>query len=379
MTGSLALGAVNNTKYQDFTIYRGSNGNCIYLCGMNDANGGQLGISNTASGVTNAITLRTDKTYSEKDFQAPVLISVKNNRTSSISTENTSYCHLNTNADVGFHFNKNVYVQGNIYAGTWYNNLVLTTENYPSYLDSRYVNTAGDTMTGQLKLAITGGGWYNPVANPSTAGLSYDASGSTGSTYWPIVNLKFPNSTFSLGGERATDIYGIFRYANTRTENGYDAGFYCNGSNNYFYCTTRVYGAVWNDYAEFRNQNNEIEPGYCVASTNSGKVHKTTEHLQACDGIVSDTYGFSIGETDECKTPLAVSGRVLAYCEGDKYDYNAGDTVGASENGKVIKMTREEIKGYPDRIVGIVSEIPEYETWGTGNVKVDGRIWIKVK
>lgn len=115
---------------------------------MNDANGGQLGISNTANGVTNAITLRTDKTYSEKAFQAPVLISVKNNRTSSMSTENTSYCHLNTNADVGFHFNKNVYVQGNIYAGTWYNNLVLTTDNYSSHLDSRYVNTAGDTMTG---------------------------------------------------------------------------------------------------------------------------------------------------------------------------------------------------------------------------------------
>lgn len=217
------------------------------------------------------------------------------------------------------------------------------------------------------------------MVSPSTAGLSYDASGSTSSTFWPIVNLKFPNSTFSLGGERATDIYGIFRYANTRKENGYDAGFYCNGGNNYFYCTTRVYGAVWNDYAEFRNQKNEVKPGYCVASANDGKVYKTTEHLQACDGIVSDTYGFAIGETDDCKTPLAVSGRVLAYCEGDAHDYNAGDTVGASANGKVIKMTREEIKEYPDRIVGIVSEIPEYETWGTGNVEVDGRIWIKVK
>ena len=42
-------------------------------------------------------------------------------------------------------------------------------------------------------------------------------------------------------------------------------------------------------------------------------------------------------------------------------------------------MTREEVCKYPDRIVGTVSEIPEYETWGTGNVKVDGRIWIKVR
>ena len=42
-------------------------------------------------------------------------------------------------------------------------------------------------------------------------------------------------------------------------------------------------------------------------------------------------------------------------------------------------MTREEVLLYPDRIVGIVSEIPEYKIWGTGNVEVNERIWIKVK
>ena len=142
---------------------------------------------------------------------------------------------------------------------------------------------------------------------------------------------------------------------------------------------TKIYGAVWNDYAEYRNQKENIEPGYCVASTNDGQVYKTTEKFQACDGIVSDTFGFAIGETDECKTPLAVAGRVLAYCEGNRNDYHSGDTVCAGPEGKVMKMTREEIKEYPDRIVGIVSEIPKYETWGSGNVSVNGRIWIKVK
>ena len=141
----------------------------------------------------------------------------------------------------------------------------------------------------------------------------------------------------------------------------------------------KVYGAVWNDYAEFRTQTTAIEPGYCVTSSNNGLVSKTTEKLQACDGIVSDTYGFAIGETDECQTPLAVAGRVLAYCEGDRNSYNAGDTVGAGPDGKVCKMTREEIREWPDRIVGIVSEIPNYETWGSGNIPVNGRIWIKIK
>lgn len=138
-------------------------------------------------------------------------------------------------------------------------------------------------------------------------------------------------------------------------------------------------GAAWNDYAEYRNQEEEIEPGYCVKSADNGKVSKTTEKYAACDGIVSDTFGFSIGKTDACQTPLAVAGRVLAYFEGNREDYHAGDTVCAGPNGKVMKMTREEIKEYPDRIVGLVSEIPEYETWGQNDIKVNGRIWIKIK
>ena len=45
-------------------------------------------------------------------------------------------------------------------------------------------------------------------------------------------------------------------------------------------------------------------------------------------------------------------------------------------------ITRKEIQKYPDRIVGTVSCVPEYEEWGDGDrgpVKVNGRIWIKVK
>ena len=57
------------------------------------------------------------------------------------------------------------------------------------------------------------------------------------------------------------------------------------------------------------------------------------------------------------------------------------DTMGTVFLGIEI-MTREEIQKYPDRIVGTVSCVPEYEEWGDGDrgpVKVNGRIWIKVK
>lgn len=195
----------------------------------------------------------------------------------------------------------------------------------------------------------------------------------------------YQNATFPAG-IAASEFSGYDAYINYI--NSYDDSFVeidcdveCYG---YIDCSgnitgDKVYGAVWNDYAEYRNQIENIAPGYCVISHNDGKVSKTTMKLQACDGIVSDTFGFAIGETENCKTPLAVAGRVLAYCEGDRNDYNAGDTVCAGPDGKVCKMTREEIREWPDRIVGIVSEIPTYEVWGAGQIQVNNRIWIKVK
>lgn len=141
----------------------------------------------------------------------------------------------------------------------------------------------------------------------------------------------------------------------------------------------QVYGAVWNDYAEYRQTKECISPGYCVIETGKGDLIKSSERLQPGANIVSDTFGFAIGETEQTKTPLAVSGRVLAYPYEDRDSYQAGDPVCSGSNGTISKMTREEVREYPDRIIGTVSEIPDYEVWGTGNVKVNNRIWIKVK
>lgn len=142
---------------------------------------------------------------------------------------------------------------------------------------------------------------------------------------------------------------------------------------------SQVYGAVWNDYAEYRWTKKHVQPGYCVIETGKGDLIKSSKRLQPGANIVSDTFGFAIGETEQTKTPLAVSGRVLAYPYEDRDSYQAGDPVCSGPNGTISKMTREEVREYPDRIIGTVSEIPDYEVWGTGNVKVNNRIWIKVK
>lgn len=139
-----------------------------------------------------------------------------------------------------------------------------------------------------------------------------------------------------------------------------------------------VYGAVWNDYAEYRKAES-IEPGRVVVESADGEMKLSTERLQPGAEIISDTFGFAIGETDEYKTPIAATGRVLAYPNEDRYSYPLGCAVCSGPNGTVSQMTREEIREYPERIIGTVSEIPEYKTWGTGNVEVNGRIWIRIK
>ena len=159
---------------------------------------------------------------------------------------------------------------------------------------------------------------------------------------------------------------------------------------------SKVYNAVWNDYAECR-ASDEIEPGLVVVDDISGKMQRSTTRLQAGAHIISDTYGHLIGESDDAKTPIGVSGRVLVTPYQPRENYKIGDALCAAPNGTADIMTREEICEYPDRIIGIVSEIPEYEMWtqifsdykdirdekkveqARAEIPVNGRIWVYVK
>ena len=145
-----------------------------------------------------------------------------------------------------------------------------------------------------------------------------------------------------------------------------------------------VTSAVWNDYAECRESDCE-EFGYVLMEVGDDSLTKTTERLSHFAGVSSDTWGFSQGETDKAKTPIAVAGRVLVYPYQNRNNYRPGDCVCAAPGGTVDIMTREEVIQWPDRIVGTVSCVPDYEEWGGGEsadrdpVKVNGRIWIKVR
>lgn len=105
----------------------------------------------------------------------------------------------------------------------------------------------------------------------------------------------------------------------------------------------------------------------------------STERLQAGAEIISDTFGFVIGEDNEYSAPVAVSGRVLAYPYDELDAFTLGAPVYSTPDGEISIMTREEVQKYSERIVGAISEIPEYETWGKNKIKVNGRIWIRAR
>lgn len=237
--------------------------------------------------------------------------------------------------------------------------------------DTLYLSLSGGTLTGAVTGKTNSGPWitmsHSGAFNMSTAPAASSAAS--------VVTAKTQNGSWGIGTLNGDNsLYFVYG-----TDANYNAGTNQTVNNVRISNAGGVYGAVWNDYAEFRVTAEQVTSGQVVYSDNRGELHKTTERLQAFEGVVSDTFGFAIGETDKAKTPLAVAGRVLVYPDEDRYTFHAGDAVCTGKFGTVSKMTREEIIAYPDRIVGIVSEIPEYETWGSGNVPVYNRIWIRVK
>ena len=245
---------------------------------------------------------------------------------------------------------------------------IFTSKDYTT-LDGRYVNISGDTMTGDLiRSRASGGDAAVAILNTDTT-LRLRLLIGSGKSNHGIYSNGYVNSS---GTFTASNTWIIYR-----------------GADMYVHCGTRLYGAVWNDYAEYRETKENIEPGRCVREVGDGLLILTTERLQKGCEIVSDTFGFAIGKSEKCQTPTAASGRVLAYClEGqEEAKKHIGDPVCSGPNGTVSIMTEEEERLYPSRIIGTISEIPTYNIWIANEfegdtkeeIKVNGRIWIRIR
>lgn len=253
----------------------------------------------------------------------------------------------------------------------WWKIFATTFYEDGTSLTNKYLALSGGTITGPIIKENIGGTW---VTGRDRAALkNTSCTESAGNSWKPLISWKSPSGSFEMGVLSGYDYLRVIYVADAN----YTAGDNTSTTCGYFTSEGVFYGAAWNDYAEFRTTAT-AKAGEVVVENGNGTMHRSYKRLEPAASIVSDTYGFAIGETEKCGTPIAVAGRVLAYPYEDRYSYKAGDAVCSAPDGKVSKMTREEMVMYPDCIIGYVSEIPEYEVWGQTDVPVDGRIWIKV-
>lgn len=242
-------------------------------------------------------------------------------------------------------------------------------------IDTNYLKLSGGTMSGSINCSLpsttstatntgamichgqVGGNNGMYVGNGDADGSILGTSGKANLIFKSWQSIGFVDGCSSTNA-------GITMTINTRT--GVLRG-------------NKLWGAVWNDYAECRDVDT-IEPGKCVIEVGDDTLTTSTERLMPGANITSDTFGFAIGETEQAKTPIAVSGRVLAYPYESREEFkkNIGRPVCSGPNGTVSIMTDEEYRNKGYCAIGTISAVPDYEEWGTGKIKVNGRVWIKV-
>ena len=241
----------------------------------------------------------------------------------------------------------------------------------PELIGSTTPTFTADQPTGTFKVLIDGTTHTVPIKG------FYSGAGGTSVTISGPLEISSEND----GVLNTIRVNGVTTLGNNFTPQGNTAAsIYTHGG---IYATNNIYGerifnAVFNDYAEYRSTVDLI-PGCVVIDQDDGSLACSSDRLQPGAQVISDTFGHCMGATPTAQTPIAVAGRVLVYPYQNRNNYHAGMAVCSAPGGTVDIMTREEIRDYPDCIVGIVSEIPEYEEWGSNNVKVNGRIWIRVK
>ena len=260
------------------------------------------------------------------------------------------------------------------------------------FKDAQSIALTGDvtgTASSQAGWSITTTLSDSGVTN-GTYGPTEDVNGSNGAT------ISIPQITVDAKGRVTNIVNRTYTSVNTDTNVTTSAQtsskIYVTGTpstgtvtgtlqynENVYISGNVMYGACWNDYAEYRISDCQ-ESGRVICENGDDTLSLATERLQPAGNVISDTFGFVIGETEQAKTPVAVSGRVLAYPYESREEFkkNIGRPVCSGPNGTVSIMTDKEYRDKGYCAIGTISAVPDYETWGEGNIPVNGRIWIKV-
>lgn len=160
-----------------------------------------------------------------------------NGVTSSISNDNGSYTHHNTNASAGHWFNKNVYVAGNVYGGTSYNRILAFKDEINSQV--------GGSKSAQMNWASWGTGTYDGAIQIRETSLVGNGQSAWG--YSPALTFRWSNRYAKRFGMRSDGQFAVDNVPislSTHTHN-YVKDI-SNGTN-----TTFAYSKARMNYADF--------------------------------------------------------------------------------------------------------------------------------
>lgn len=253
------------------------------------------------------------------------------------------------------------------------------------HADSFLRSDADDTFTGKLTTGSTSkrsAGIYGTYDSAKISHIWSMGTGylipDTGADFGTLYGMAYKHTTNPTGGTMAGGHQIVVCSAGTPgVALGMAGGIWTSGT----ITGNKLIGLVYNDYAEYRQSDIPFRGGTVVKEGRKGKVIPCNERLSKAAMIVTDTYGFAIGEQEienQFSIPIAVAGRVLAHTDKNRNSFEIGDAVCSGANGTISKMKWWEKILFPERILGVVSEIPEYDEWGTDKVKIGNRIWIRI-
>lgn len=167
-----------------------------------------LKFDKTGGVISGATTINALLTVTDLTVSNGLLTSTKNGNTVNIGSQNTSYCHLSNSANVPFHFNKDLRVAGEIYAGTGYRNRVWHDGNLTpsSYIAKSTLLSSGTDMN-----TLTTEGHYrgqNFSNRPDKISASHTYS---------YVEVIVHDSSWIL--QKIYDFNGTLAYMRTLTQN----------------------------------------------------------------------------------------------------------------------------------------------------------------
>lgn len=122
-----------------------------------------------------------------------------NGVTSSISNDNGSYTHHNTNASTGHWFNKNVYVSGNVYGGSSYNRILAFKDEINSQV--------GGSKSAQMNWASWGTDTYGGAIRIREKGLVTNTQSAWG--YSPAISFHWGNRYVKRFGLRSDGQFAV--------------------------------------------------------------------------------------------------------------------------------------------------------------------------